>query len=303
MASVRSEQQTVAALSDVPGQPARWRQIARRIVRNRMVLVGLVIIAVVLITALAAPLVATHDPLTQNIRARLAAPSASHYFGTDQLGRDVFSRVVHGARTALTTALWTVVLSGTAGTVLGLISGYFGNRVDNVIMRAMDILMAFPDVLLAIGIMAMLGPSGWNIVIALSLVYTPRFARIVRGQVLSVKQQEFVESARALGASTTRIIREHILPNCFAPLMIQATVTIVYAIRTEATLSFLGLGTPPPNPSWGNILGDGRGFMRQAPWISVFPGLAIVFAILGFNMLGDGLRDILDPRLTGKTRK
>lgn len=303
MASVPTEQQTVAALNDVPGQQARRRQIVRRMLRNRMVLVGMAIIAVVLITALAAPLIATHDPLAQNIRARLAPPSATHWFGTDQLGRDVFSRVVHGARTALTTALWTVILSGAAGTVLGLISGYFGRRVDNIIMRAMDILMAFPDVLLAIGIMAVLGPSGWNIVVALSLVYTPRFARIVRGQVLSLKQHEFVEAARALGASTARIIRQHVLPNCFAPLMIQATVTIVYAIRTEATLSFLGLGTPPPNPSWGNILGDGRGFMRQAPWISVFPGLAIVFAILGFNMLGDGLRDILDPRLSGKTRK
>lgn len=303
MASVSTEQQTVAALNDVPGQQARRRQIVRRMLRNRMVLVGMAIIAVVLITALAAPLIATHDPLAQNIRARLAPPSATHWFGTDQLGRDVFSRVVHGARTALTTALWTVILSGAAGTVLGLISGYFGRRVDNIIMRAMDILMAFPDVLLAIGIMAVLGPSGWNIVVALSLVYTPRFARIVRGQVLSLKQHEFVEAARALGASTARIIRQHVLPNCFAPLMIQATVTIVYAIRTEATLSFLGLGTPPPNPSWGNILGDGRGFMRQAPWISVFPGLAIVFAILGFNMLGDGLRDILDPRLSGKTRK
>jgi len=271
----------------------------RAISRNKLSGIGLVITVFVVLVAVSAPWISPYDPLQQNIDHRLAPPGRTYWLGADGFGRDLLSRIIWGARLSMKVGFMVVVLTTLAGSLIGLVAGYYP-KIDNwVIMRIMDAFMAFPAIILALGIMAILEPDWLNAVIALSIVYTPRTARIVRGSVLQLKETEFVEAARALGASTPRLLFKHILMNSWAPLIIQMTFIFAYAIIAEASLSFVGAGTPPPAPSWGNILAEGREFMRVAYWITIFPGAAIAIAVLGLNLAGDGLRDILDPRLRG----
>lgn len=270
-----------------------WRVLRR----SKLALAGLVIVGGLVLLAIAGPTIAPYDPNDLNVRQRTLAPSFAHPFGTDDRGRDVLSRVLYGARVSLQVGVIAVGISATAGTLLGAASGYFGGWTDEVIMRATDVLFAFPGILLAIAIMAVLGPSVTNAMIALGIVYTPIFARITRGAVLAIRTEVFVEAAHACGAGATRVLGRHILPNVLAPIIVETTLSLAFAILAEAALSFLGLGTPPPAPSWGRMLSEGRDFIRDAPWMGLFPGLAIVLAVMGFNFLGDGLRDALDPRL------
>jgi peptide/nickel transport system permease protein len=231
-----------------------------------------------------------------DVPARLQPPNPAHLFGTDEFGRDILSRTLYGARLSLTVGLLVTALATAAGIVVGLITGT-NPRADRVLMRIMDGLMAFPDILLAIALMASLGPSARNVIIALSIVYTPRIARIVRGSVLVIASMEFIEAARAIGAGRARILLRHVLINGASPVIVQASFITAYAMLGEAALSFLGVGIPPQIPTWGGIISEGQVYLRQAPWISIFPGAAIVLSVLSFNLLGDGLRDFLDPRL------
>lgn len=268
-----------------------------RVVRHRPAFVGSLMVATLVLAALVGPVLHPADPLKLAIAERALPPGPGHWFGTDDFGRDVLSRVLHGARISLQVGTLVVGVAAVAGTLLGLLAGYYGRWVDSFIMRAMDVLMAFPDILLAIGLMAVLGPGLGNLVIALGVLYTPRFARLVRGTVLTLRELEYVAAVRAAGGSDLRVMFGHVLPNALSPVIVQATVYFAYAILAEAALSFLGLGAPPPTPSWGNILYDGRNFLQDGPWMSLFAGGAISFAVLGINLLGDGLRDLLDPRL------
>jgi peptide/nickel transport system permease protein len=246
---------------------------------------------------LLAPVIAG-NPTHMDVAARLGAPSAARWFGTDDLGRDVFSRVVYGARLSLLVGTAVVVLAFVAGVSAGLLAGYF-RALDNPIMRVMDGLMAFPAIILAIALMASLGPSVTNVILAIAVVYTPRMARIVRGSVLVIRETAYVEAARALGASDASLMLSHILPNCLSPVIVQGSFVFAAAVLTEAALSFLGVGVPPYVPSWGNILSEGRLYLQQAPWLVLYPGAAIMLTILGLNLFGDGLRDLLDPKLRG----
>jgi peptide/nickel transport system permease protein len=259
--------------------------------------VGGVIVAAYVAAAVLAPLLSPADPLQMQPRALLAAPGGGHPLGTDQFGRDVLSRLLHGARTSLAVACASVVLALAGGGTVGILAGYSGGLLDNVLMRAMDVIFAFPAVLLAIAIMAIAGTAAGTIITAIGLVFTPQFARVSRAGVLQTRGLEYVEAARAVGAGARRILGRHILPNISAPLIVQTSLSLSLAILTESALSFLGLGTQPPTPSWGNMLADSRRFMVLAPWTAVFPGAAIALIVLGFNLLGDGLRDFLDPRL------
>jgi len=273
------------------------RRFFRRLVRNRIGFIGFVLCVVVLGLAAFAPLIATHDPLDQSIRARLQGPTGEHWLGTDNFGRDVYSRVLHGYRTSISTAVGAVLLATLAGGVAGLVAAYAGGWADRVIMRFMDILLAFPIILLAIAVLAVLGPGSVNTGLAIGIVYTPIFARLARGPALTVLSWDYVAAARALGAGAPRIMLRHVLPNIAAPLMVQITLSLSTAILVEASLSFLGLGTQPPTPSLGLMLSDSRDYMLLSPWTSVFSGLAILLASFGFNLFGDGLRDLLDPAL------
>jgi peptide/nickel transport system permease protein len=242
-------------------------------------------------------MLAPYDPNKIDMADRFAAPSLEHPFGTDDFGRDILSRVMVGARVSLMVGLIAVGISAVVGSSLGLVSGYSGRVTDEVIMRAMDVLFAFPAILLAITIMAILGRGIGNAMIAIGIVYIPIFARIARGSVLSVRENEFVEAARAIGTSDLRIMLRHIFPNILSPLIVEITLSLSFAILAEAALSFFGLGTQPPDPSWGRMLSEGRAYFQQSIWLAIFPGLAIMMTVLGFNLLGDGLRDALDPRL------
>ncbi|MFH1137666.1 MAG: ABC transporter permease [Pseudomonadota bacterium] len=264
--------------------------------KNKLALTGLAILAAMVVVALAAPYIAGHDPAEINVKERLKPPAAGRLMGTDDFGRDVFSRVVYGTRVSLIIALCVSLTAAALGAGLGMISGYWGGPMDFVTMRFMDGLMAFPALLLSLAIMAALGPSTLNLIIALAVVYVPTFARLTRSSVLVIRELEYVEAAKAAGADATRIIFDHILPNCLSPLIIQVTVVFGYAILSEAALSFLGFGAPS-KASWGTILSEGRKFVYDAPWISVYPGLAISLFVLGVNLAGDGLRDVLDPRM------
>jgi peptide/nickel transport system permease protein len=286
-------------VSLTPG-PREWAAgIWRVIWRSKLALVGLVIITVLVIIAIFGPTIAAYDPNDLNVRIRTQAPSLSHPFGTDDRGRDVLSRILYGARVSLKVGLIAVGISATVGTILGAISGYVGSWTDEIIMRITDVMFAFPGILLAIAIVAVLGPSVTNAMIALGIVYTPIFARITRGAAMAIRGEVFVEAARAVGARPARIIGRHILPNILAPIIVETTLSLAFAILAEAALSFLGLGTPPPDPSWGRMLSEGRDYMQDAWWMGFFPGMAIVLTVMGFNFLGDGLRDALDPRLKG----
>jgi peptide/nickel transport system permease protein len=270
----------------------------RRLRRNRLAVIGTTITLLVLAMALLANRIAPYDPTALNARHRLEAPSADFRFGTDRLGRDVLSRVVYGAQSSLTIAATSVAVSLLLGSVLGLLSGYFGGGLDLVIGRLMDVLFSFPALLLAIAVAAMLGPGVRNAALAIAVVYTPLFARVIRGPVIAERHRDYVQAAHVIGASHQSIIFRHILPNVVSPIIIQASAALSAAILLEAALSYIGLGTQPPAPSWGTMLSEGRTFLETAPWMSIFPGLAIATTVLAFNLLGDGLRDAFDPTLS-----
>jgi len=263
--------------------------------RERVALAGLAMVAVYAVIALTVGFLPLRDPL-QISADRLAGPSAAFPFGTDALGRDLFSRVLWGARLSMQVALFSVAAATVVGGVLGLASGYLGGFVDLVIGRVMDVFFAFPAILLALGIVAALGPDPRNVIIAIAVVYTPIFMRVVRGPVLALKAQGFVEAARAVGATRVRIVVRHIVPNLLSTLIVQVSLALSWAVLTEGALSFLGLSAQPPAPSWGVMLNEGRQYLEFATHLAVFPGLAIMIAVLGFNLLGDGLRDALDPQ-------
>jgi peptide/nickel transport system permease protein len=260
-------------------------------------MIGLVLVVLLLLMALAADFIASQGIDDQDLRKGLFAPSREFPLGTDEFGRDMLSRIIHGARVSLQVGIIATVISAAIGVSLGAIAGYFGGRTDYLIQGMVDISWAFPTVLLAIFLVAVLGPGLVNVMIAVGLVYWGGFARVVRGQVLSLREWEFIIAAQAIGASDLRVMFRHIVPNVLAPVIVMFTLMMADAILIEATLSFLGMGAQPPIPSWGSILAGGRTYMRLAPWVTIFPGVAIMLTVLGFNMLGDGLRDALDPRL------
>ena len=274
-------------------------EVWQRLVKNKMAMLGLAILVLLALCAIFADVIADYETkvVAQNIANRLKGPSAEHWFGTDEFGRDIFARMVHGSRVSLVVGLISVSVSLVAGGTLGAFAGFYGGGVDNVIMRVMDIFLAVPSILLAITIVAALGPNLVNVMLAIGISGTPGFARIVRAAVMSVKDQEFVEASRAIGASNATIIFREIIPNCLAPIIVQSTLSVASAILSTASLSFIGLGVQPPDPEWGAMLSSGRNFLRDAVHLTLFPGLAIVVTNLALNLLGDGLRDALDPRL------
>jgi peptide/nickel transport system permease protein len=268
----------------------------RRLLHHRLFVTGLVLFLVILALAAFAPWITTADPNKMSFRTKFQPPSMDYVFGTDNLGRSLWSRAVWGARLSVEIGVSVVVINAVFGTLLGALSGYF-RRLDGPLMRVNDALMAFPAILLAIGITAVLGPSTENVILALAVVYVPRTARIVRGSVLVLREMEYVQAAVAAGAGHWRVLRTHVIPNALAPLIVQLSFLFAYAVLTEATLSFLGLGAVPPTPTWGNIMAEGRQYMQDAPWIITIPGLLLMVTVMGLNLLGDGLRDVLDPRL------
>ena len=273
-----------------------WHDALWRFRQNRMAFMGVVLVGILCIVAILAPVITRYEPSAINYGSLLQGPSGEHWFGTDFLGRDLFSRVVHGARISLLVGVVAVAIAMLIGVPLGLAAGFFGGAVDAFVMRLVDIFLAFPVILLAIAIMSILGPSIFNVMIALGLVGWTKYARLVRGIVLGLRESEFVTAATALGARSSRILVRHLLPNSVAPLIVLSTFGLAEAVVVEAALSFLGLGVQPPTPSWGGILNEGRSYMRQAAHITTFPGIAIVITILGFNFIGDGLRDAMDPK-------
>lgn len=271
----------------------------RRLKKNKMAILGLVILALIIFFSLFANFFFDYDTMViqQSAALRLKPPSAEHWMGTDEVGRDILARIVHGARISLPVAFITIAVATVVGGLLGAIAGYGSKRVDNVIMRIMDVFLAIPSILLSIALVAALGTSMTNMVLAISISNIPPFARIVRSAVLTIKNEEYIEAARAIGASDKRIILKHILPNCMAPIIVQATLSIAGSILAIASLSFIGLGISPPTPEWGSMLSTGRQYFRAAWWVCAFPGHAIMLTILSLNLLGDGLRDALDPKL------
>jgi peptide/nickel transport system permease protein len=271
-------------------------QTLRAVLANKLAVVGLAVLVLLLIAAVFGRQLAPYGVNAIDVANRLQPPSSEHWFGTDELGRDIYSRVLVAARVSLQVGIIAVGISLVAGVTLGLVAGFYGGRIDDVVMRLMDMLFAFPAILLAIAILAVLGPGLANAMIAIGIVYTPIFARICRASVLSVREEVFVRAARSVGASDFRMMRLHILPNVLAPIIVQTSLSLAFAILSEAALSFLGLGVQPPQPSWGRMLFDGRGFIEQAWWMGVFPGLAIFVTVLAFNIVGDAARDALDPK-------
>jgi peptide/nickel transport system permease protein len=273
-------------------------RIHRTLGTNTIGAVGAIIILIVVFLAVFAGLIAPDDPNAQ-IAKPLDPPSTRHVLGVDEFGRDEFSRLVFGSRISLYVGIVAVTIALVIGGSLGVLAGFYGGHIDNILMRFVDVFFAFPSLLLAVAIAGILGPSLTNTMIAVGIVYAPTYARLARGVVLSVNTTQYMEAARALGSNDWRLIVRHVLPNIAAPLIVQTSLSLSTAILTEASLSFLGLGTQPPDPSWGTMLGAGRKFMETAPWVAIFPGTAIAITVLGFNLLGDGLRDALDPRLRG----
>lgn len=270
--------------------------VVKKFFKSPLSVVGAIIFLTAIILTVAAPVLATHKPMALAIPERLQPPSLNHFFGTDIYGRDIYSRVLYGSRISIRVAVIASTVAFLSGGLIGLIAGMAGGAVESLLMRTTDVLLAFPGLLLAIGISAALGTGERSIILALSFVYLPRFARLCRAAVLQVKSLDYVQAARALGAKVPRLTLQHVGPNIASPLVIQTSVYFSEMILAEAALSFLGLGAPPPTPSWGNILSEGRDYMQLAPWISIFPGLFILFSVLGINLLGDGLRDVLDPK-------
>jgi peptide/nickel transport system permease protein len=279
--------------------PARRAGIGRRLARHAGARVGGVLLLVVILGALAAPLLAKHDPLQIAPASRLQGPSSLHPLGTDMYGRDTFSRVLHGGRISLSVGALAVGLSLAAGGSVGVASAFLGGWVDTLVMRLSDVLLAFPAILLAIALLAFLGGGFWNVVLAIAIVYTAPFSRVARAAVLTVRHEEYVDAARAIGAGDVRLLRRHILPNAIAPLIVECTLRLALAILAEAALSFLGLGTQPPAPTWGQMIAEGRAVMTFSSWPAIGPGIAISVTVLGFNLLGDGIRDAIDPHTHG----
>jgi peptide/nickel transport system permease protein len=274
-----------------------WKEAWKSFRKNKTALVGLSIVLFFILIALTGPLIAPQGINEQNMDIRLQAPSADHWLGTDDFGRDILSRIIHGARISLWVGFFAVVGSAVAGSLLGIVAGYYGRWVDTIISRFFDILLAFPSILLAIAVVAALGPSLRNALIAIAIINVPNFGRLIRSRVLSVKQEEYVMAAKAIGMSDRRILFSHVLPNSMAPIIVQGTLAIATAIIEAAALGFLGLGAQAPDPEWGKMLSDARQYMLDAPWTMIFPGLAIMLTVLGFNLMGDGLRDALDPKM------
>jgi peptide/nickel transport system permease protein len=272
-------------------------EMVGKLLKNPSSAVGLVIVIIYLTMALLAPVIVPADPLKMNPADSLKPPNARFLAGTDQFGRDMLSRIIFGVRVSLYISLISVGLATLIGGIIGSVVGYIGGRMDDLIMRIVDIMISFPPLILALSIVAFLGSNINNIIIAIATTYTPIFIRMARGSAIALREVEFVQATIALGSSLPRIIRHHIWPNITPLIIIQASLALSWAILTEAALSFLGLGVQPPTPSWGAMLGEGRQFMVNAPWLAIFPGIAITLAVIGFNLLGDGLRDILDPRL------
>ena len=281
--------------------PSRRRAFVRRLFANRSFTFGLVLVGFVVVLALLADVIAPYDPLKGNFRARMVPPGAEHWLGTDHFGRDILSRILHGAQISLRIGFLVAVFTAVAGVIIGATAGYF-RRADGPVMRLMDAFMAFPSIILAIAISSVLGASVTNVVIALAIAATPHTARVVRASVMVVREMEYVEAARALGAGHARILLHHVLANAMAPLVVRVTYVFAVAILNEAVLSFIGVGPPPPAPTFGAIIANGRDFIVAAPWITVAPGLAILVSVLGLNMLGDGLRNVLDPRMRVNVR-
>ncbi len=288
---------TTATLNPVAVSGRSGGRRVRRALRNKLVVAGGAIVLLLVLVALFAPLLAPHSPYEQFTSDQLVGPSRTYPLGTDELGRDVFSRLLFGARISFQVAAISVSIGLLIGGALGLIAAYYGGAWDMLIMRFADILFAFPSLLLAIAVLAVLGPSLANVMVAIGIIFIPIFVRVTRAAGLIIVQEQYVEASKASGAGPARIMLRHVLPNAMAPLLIQVTLAISYAILSEASLSFLGLGAQPPEPSWGSMLSSGRGFMVFAPWTAFGPGMAIFIAVLGFNILGDGLRDVLDPRM------
>ncbi|MEO8857704.1 MAG: ABC transporter permease [Burkholderiaceae bacterium] len=290
----------MSAVLSAPFTPARRPSFVRRLLANRSFVIGVVLVGFVVLLALLANVIAPYDPLKGAFRSRMAAPSMQHWMGTDQFGRDILSRVLFGARISLEIGRVVTVFTGIAGVLIGALAGYF-RRLDGPVMRLMDAFMAFPSIILAIAVSSVLGASVFNVMIALAVAATPHTARIVRASVMVVREMEYVEAARALGAGHARILLRHVLANAMAPLVVRLTYVFAVAILNEAVLSFIGVGPPPPAPTFGAIIANGRDFIIAAPWITVAPGIAILISVLGLNLLGDGLRDVLDPRMGSNT--
>ena len=271
----------------------------QRIVANRAMLAGCLIISLFVFTTIFTSWLSPFDPFAQSIRMRLRPPGDPHWLGTDGYGRDILSRIIWGSRISLTVGVVAVAIGATLGILVGLVAGFFGGGVDNLLMRIIDILLVLPTILLALVIVAMLGPGVFNLMIAVGIANAPRFARVIRAEVLAVKQMVFVNAASALGASSIRLMARHILPNTLASILVLSTLRIAQAITTEASLSFLGLGVPPPTPTWGSMIADGRIYLRTSPWVAIIPGIMIMLIVMAFNLFGDGLRDLLDPKLRG----
>jgi peptide/nickel transport system permease protein len=273
----------------------------RRLRRNKGALISLAFLVILAAAAILAPALAPYDPLAVAVEEQLLPPSSEHWAGTDLFGRDIFSRLLFGARVSLLVGVVAVVIAAVPGLILGLIAGYHGRWIDGLIMRVMDMMLAFPGILLALSIVALLGSGLPNAMIAVGIASIPNYTRLVRGSVLVTKRKQFVRAARAVGCRSWRIVFRHILPDIFAPVLVLATLDLAWAILNASSLSFLGLGAQPPAPEWGSMLNEGRGYLRQAPWITAAPGLAIMLTALSVNLLGDGLRDALDPRMRTRT--
>ena len=290
-----SAAQDLAAAPAAVGARVRWGRPWRRAARSTVVVLGLVAALLVVVSALFADALAPHAPDEQNFDLIEARPGAQAVFGTDRFGRDVLSRVIHGSRISLYVALTSILVAMTLGGALGLFAGYVGGAWDNGINRVLDVFFSVPGLLLAVGIAAMRGPGINSAVLAITILYVPIFARVIRGPVLAERAKDYVEAVRALGASRLAVALKHVLPNVVSPFVVQGAVALSQAILIEASLSYLGLSAQPPTPSWGNMLNEGRTYLETAPWISVFPGIAIMITVLAFNLIGDGLRDVLDP--------
>ena len=274
-----------------------WQEAWTSFKKSKSALVGSAIVIFFVLIAVLGPFIAPQGINEQNLSMRLQPPSAEFWFGTDDLGRDIFSRILHGARISLTVGLSAVLISAVAGSFLGIIAGYYGRWIDTIISRIFDILLAFPSILLAIAIVSILGPSLQNALIAIAVINIPNFGRLIRSRVLSIKEEEYIHAAKAIGMRNTRILWKHILPNSMTPVIVQGTLAIATAIIEAAALGFLGLGAEAPQPEWGKMLADARMFLLNAPWAMIFPGLAIMLTVIGFNLMGDGLRDALDPKM------
>jgi peptide/nickel transport system permease protein len=297
MSSIQATAATASGQSGAKRKSGPWREVWRRLKFNKAAMIGLLVMIVLILTAVFAEVIAPYGFDDQNLQERFLTPSAKHFMGTDNFGRDIFSRIVYGARVSLMVGIIAVGIALVAGGTLGAIAGFYGGKLDNIIMRIMDVLLAIPSILLAISIVAALGPELRNVMIAVGVSSIPSYARIVRASVLSLRDQEFIEAARAVGANDTRIIIKHIIPNSLAPVIVQSTIGVAGAILSAAGLGFIGLGIQPPQPEWGAMLNAGRQFIRDYPHMTAFPGLAIMITIFALNLLGDGLRDALDPRL------